>query len=72
MRTEISTDSDEYPDREKEEEHLNRLLLLRLTNPWSSVPVRDAIERIGSGKGTFNTPQVHNSYCFDSVTNFEG
>ncbi|KAJ3055644.1 hypothetical protein HK097_009843 [Rhizophlyctis rosea] len=50
-----------FHDREREEEHLNRLLLLRLTNPWSSVPVRDAIERIGSGKGTFNTPQLPQS-----------
>ena len=62
MRTEILTDADEYPDREREEEHLNRLLLLRLTNPWSSVPVRDAIKRMGSGKGTFNTPQVQISF----------
>ncbi|KAJ3044990.1 hypothetical protein HDV00_012410 [Rhizophlyctis rosea] len=47
--------------REKEEEHLNRLLLLRLTNPWSSMSVRDIIERIGSGKGTFNVPQLPQS-----------
>ncbi|KAJ3267844.1 hypothetical protein HK104_005592, partial [Borealophlyctis nickersoniae] len=44
-----------YEERRKEEDHWNKLLLLRLTNPWSAVTTRQVLE--SSIGRNFNVPQ---------------